>query len=332
MNRPPYAAPMVERPDKAQQASREATAWLILLQDEPGDAELRRRFDAWAAADPVNAAAWSATARTAGIIATLPPRHAAAWQPYVAGARARAAARTTRRRLGLGLAAAALAACLAVLIGPSLILRLQSDHATGTAELREVTLADGSVMVLAPDSAAAIAYTGAERRIVLLAGQAFFIVRPDAARPFRVAAGGIDTTDLGTAFDVRRTDEGARISVQEGRVRVDYGAVSETLAAGQALRLPWRGQGQRAEVPVNQIAAWRQRQLIAQDQPTAEMVDQIRPYFRGRILLMDDGLAAQPVTGVYNLADPAEALRAVVRAHGATVRRITPWLLVVTAG
>ncbi len=39
--------------DQARQlASREATEWLILLQEEPDDATLRRRFDVWRAASP----------------------------------------------------------------------------------------------------------------------------------------------------------------------------------------------------------------------------------------------------------------------------------------
>ncbi len=53
-----------------------------------------------------------------------------------------------RNRAGLGLAATVLAACLALYFLPDLKLRLQADHLTGVAELRELTLEDGSVVHL----------------------------------------------------------------------------------------------------------------------------------------------------------------------------------------
>ncbi|PTT35429.1 iron dicitrate transport regulator FecR, partial [Stenotrophomonas sp. HMWF022] len=37
------------------------------------------------------------------------------------------------------------------------------------------------------------------------------------------------------------------------------------------------------------------------------------------------------VTGVYDLRRPNRALAAIRRAHGATVRQITPWITIVTA-
>lgn len=68
-------------------ASQEATDWLILLQDDPDDLVLRRRFDAWIASDPLNAAAWAATRHTAGLLASMPPNHAGQWQSFAAAGR-----------------------------------------------------------------------------------------------------------------------------------------------------------------------------------------------------------------------------------------------------
>ncbi|HEY0185065.1 MAG TPA: FecR domain-containing protein [Rhodopila sp.] len=213
---------------------------------------------------------------------------------------------------------------------------LRADDVTSSGEVRTIGLADGSSVTLAPDSAIKVAYTGTERRVMLLSGEAFFTVRHDPARPFRVAAGGIETTDIGTTFDVRRGNGGVAIAVQDGSVEVDDRAaeppVSEILRGGQRVRVTWSGEVVRSGEPPGQVAAWRQYQLIAQDQPMGEVIDQLRPYFRGRIILTNGTLAARPVTGVYNLSDPVEALRGLVQAHGATVRRVTPWLLLVSGG
>jgi transmembrane sensor len=228
----------------------------------------------------------------------------------------------------------AVAACLAVVFVPAVLVRVQADYVTGNAETRSLQLSDGSAVVLAPGSAIAVAYGDGERRVRLLAGEAFFEVAPNPARPFRVSARDVDVTVLGTGFDVRMGDDGAAVSVQHGIVRVSHATttppVAETLEAGQSVRLTWTGQATRSTEPPELMAAWRQGQLIAQDQPMRDIVDQLRRYYSGTIVLASSGLAERRVTGAYNLVNPVDALRAIARAHGATVREITPWLLIVS--
>lgn len=322
---------MTETETAAARASQEATDWFLLLREEPDDADLRNRFEAWLAADPVHGSAWAATERTTDIMARVPPVDVHRSSRSTAG---RPARRPGVRPWAAAVGAIAIAACVAFLVLPGIVLQLRADHATGTAELRTVPLLDGSMMVLAPDSAVEIAYSAVERRVVLLAGEAFFTVRHEAARPFRVVTGGIETTDIGTEFDVQRGEEGAAVAVQTGSVRVDYAGaptvVSELLEAGQSLRVSWAGAVRRDEPGATQVGAWRRRQLVAQDQPMGEVIDRLRPYFKGTIVVMDGALARRPVTGVYNLAVPADALRGIAEARGATVHEITPWVLVVT--
>lgn len=321
-----------------QRASREATDWLILLQEDPDDPHLLQRFEAWLHNDPANEVAWEATQRTADAIATVPPTYSARRGAFAARQNmARSALsphRRTRRRRTVQLAGLAVAACLALLFAPNAVLRMQADFATGTAETRQIRLDDGSAVSLAPDTAIAVAYIAGERRVRLLRGEAFFEVTPNPDRPFRVASGDIAATVLGTAFDVRRTDGGTSVAVEHGVVRVDCTAasppVSERLEAGQSVRVSWLGQSIRADQPPGQAAPWRKGQLIALDRPMHEVVDRLRPYVHGTIILADRAMAARPITGVYNLSDPVEALRGIAGAHGGTVRRITPWVLVVS--
>jgi transmembrane sensor len=69
---------------------------------------------------------------------------------------------------------------------------------------------------------------------------------------------------------------------------------------------------------------------VANDRTVADIVDELRRYHRGTIVIADGGLARERTTGVYKLGDPAKALRAVASAHGATVRQISPWLVVLS--
>lgn len=74
------------------QISREATDWLIYLQDDPDDAALQARFAAWLAQSPDHARAWDATTKTAGLmtraVATSPTNNTADWQVFLQKTRA----------------------------------------------------------------------------------------------------------------------------------------------------------------------------------------------------------------------------------------------------
>jgi transmembrane sensor len=300
-------------------ARTEATRWLILLQEQPDDRALDESFRAWLAASPDHAAAWAETRALGDLIAQSPPRHADRWRrkPKRAGAMVAATA------------ALAIAAAIVIALTPNLLLRVTADYATGTAQLRAVALPDGSIAQLAPDSAIDVDYTGRRRAVRLLAGAAFFEVERDTARPFTVLADDVETTVLGTAFDVRLASDGAIVAVQRGAVRVERAGHSEQLEPGDWIRAAASGTA-RGEAPPGEAGAWVRGELVARDQTVAEVVEELDAYFHGTILVTDDTLAAQRVTGLYDLGDPAQTLRAIAMTHGATVRQISPWLLILS--
>src|SRR5688572_18486322 len=93
-------------------ASLEATRWLVELHEAPDDREVRRRFEAWCGASPLNAAAWSETERLSEVAATMPRAYVDGWKP-VGARRLPANRRVAIRSWRLGAAAVALAACVA---------------------------------------------------------------------------------------------------------------------------------------------------------------------------------------------------------------------------
>ena len=324
----------------AERASNEATDWLILLQEEPDDGELRRRFEEWLKARPENESAWASTRRFSEMAALLPAAREAGAVTTTTRAGAQVLPmrpRTAARRWTMPALALAAAACLALWAGPAMLLQLRADHVTGTAELRQVDLPDGSRVTLAPASAIAVAMADDQpgRRVQLLSGEAYFQVRPDPARPFRVTARDVEATVLGTSFDVRLGTDDVAVSVEEGIVAVASAGApiesAEKLVAGQFVRVITGGAAMRGSEQPELVAAWRQGQLYAQETRLGDAIDQLRRYFGGTIVLTDGGLAERRITGAYNLADPEDALRGMARVHGAKVRRVTPWLLVVSA-
>jgi transmembrane sensor len=331
-------------------ASREASEWFVYLQDDPADATLRRRFHDWLVASPENDAAWAETVRTSSLAESLLPFDARDWGPVAAAREAAPAVATVtpfavRRRirprlLALALAATAVAACALVLAVPGLLIRLQSDHVTATAQVRDIELQDGSVVTLAPNSAIAVSYTPHERQVRLLSGEAYFAVQPNAAQPFRVQARAVQVTVLGTSFDVELASRSVGVSVNEGRVRVDdirggHGASAgrfDQLVAGQSIRVSFDGAPtRRGSQPAETAGAWRRGQLVMEDGLLGLAVEQLDRYFDGAIVLAGLSLGDRPVTGIFELRDPEAALRTIAKALDLEVRRVTPWLLIVSA-
>lgn len=320
-----HAAPTDDR------VSCEAIGWLIQLQEDPDDSQLRARIDLWLANDPTHRAAWAFHTRTYAIMGNAPAELEEQWR----GARREPVRGTmVSWHSPRALLALAVAACIAILIAPTLILRIQADRVTGTAQIASVGLPDGSTVTLAPDSAIRITYSEARREVRLLAGEAFFDVRRDAARPFSVLSGEAKAVVLGTAFDVLLREEGARVAVRRGHVRVERqtGDISgaQNLRPGQWTDLSWSGAVSRGSHNPALAGAWRDRRLMFDDRPIAEALEDLRPWFSGGIILANADLGARRVTATVDPGDPAEAVRSLVSTYGGSVRRITPWLLVVS--
>lgn len=87
-----------------------------------------------------------------------------------------------------------------------------------TAE--RIVFDDGSIADVREGSDIRAEFTGAERRVRLVCGEAHFTVARDAARPFIVDVGTTAVRAVGTAFNVRLDEERVEVLVTEGKVQV----------------------------------------------------------------------------------------------------------------
>lgn len=309
-----------------------ASDWLIMLSDDPGNRVLRAQFDAWLANNEQNRRDWNEVARTAAVVRHAAPQTAAVWSEFAAR---RAASRRTigmmrnNMRVGFAIGAMAMAAMLAVFVLPSVLVRVQADHVADTGKVLSVPLTDGSVVSLSPHSAVAVSFKAGQRNIRLLRGEAFFDVSPDPSRPFKVQAGKSETTVLGTAFDVRLLGDGAEIAVEHGLVQVGFGSDRRRLGAGDWIRLNGAAAPVSGRANPEVARAWVEGQLIARDELVGDVLDRLRPYFGGLIVVRGN-LASQSLTGVFNPSDPEAALQSIASALKADVTRMTPWVLVIS--
>jgi len=230
-------------------------------------------------------------------------------------------------------AALALAACLLLAVfAPQITTRLQADYVSGSDSVLVVALDDGSRVTLDRNSAIAVEFTAQRRTVEVLAGEAYFEVSKDPARPFDVVAGGGVSEAVGTAYAVRVGDGGARVAVTEGRVAVHLAGAPDRqrpLGAGNALCYgaedgvsePFPLDGARA-------LAWRDGKVVFAGRPLAEALAELDRYRSGRILLWGSGQNLRPVSGVIDLDRLDEGLQALATTHGLTVVSISPFLTV----
>lgn len=317
-----------------ERACREASEWHILLHEEPDDPDLRAGFAQWHDADACHAEAWQSMNHTFRTIVAVGDESGAG-DPQVIAHRMRSGSRSWVRRSLAGLAAV----CVVLLVAmqaPDLFVKLSSDYATAAAETEEVVLADGSTVRLAPETAIAVAFTDERRDVRLLSGMAYFEVAPNPDRPFAVTANGITATVMGTAFDVGTYGGGASVEVRNGHVRVgdSEGRQSEAadLHAGDWARVDANGRMTTGHVSPDLVGDWWSGRLMVRGQSIAEVIDQIRPWFSGTVVLLNGALGERRVTGVYDPRNPATALEALVSPYGGRVTRVTPWALIVSAG
>ena len=278
---------LAERKRTGTDIDREAAEWLArheMTRLTPAEAEA---FETWRAADPRHAEAFEAVSRTLADVASL--SSLAELEPLEPERPA------WRGRAAFGAIAATLAA---VLVAPALLDRPDIEASTLVAEIRPITLPDGTKVTLGASSEIRADFTDGERRVRLVRGEAFFEVA-DNARPFVVDAGGTEIRDIGTSFDVKRGAGKVEVGVLDGVVEVrpngvlGRGPVVRRLEAGQRVRARDAGLGPivtSARVGAVEIApaaagAWREGQLAYDDAPLADVVADLNRYSRPGVRL-----------------------------------------------
>lgn len=320
---PSSQAPASLKDDPVWQA---ALDWLLQRNAEPDNALLQQAHARWLAADERHAAAWRKAQNVWALSAGLTPLDEPVAQPIAAAPRATPCRRNGSRR---ALAATALAACVLLLVGRA----PPADYSSTAGEHRQVRLSDGSHIELASDSAIRVAFEPGARAVTLLKGQAFFEVSHDASRPFTVQAEGVKVTVTGTAFDVDLSRNAVAVAVQSGSVQVRdaRGELAvPALGAGDSLRVGLgQGPAHRGRLLPGQVGAWRQWQLLVNDRPLAEVIEELRAYYPGVLLLQDRALGERRITASLNLRSPGTALQLAIAPLGGHLTQWGPYLTVI---
>jgi transmembrane sensor len=297
----------------------EAAAWIAKLHGPDRSVELEAGLRRWLAEHPLHAEefelatdVWSDSADLKG-----------GRLPFAADQVRRPARNAVFRPLF------AVVAVCALLVGFAVYLWRDPAITTGVNEQKTVTLADGTRVTLNTDSRLVLQYDKGTRTVVLTSGEAYFNVAHDASRPFVVRAGDRKVIAIGTSFMVRRNsarNDVLTVTLIEGRVAVVPLQTANTLSPEPAPEVTvlrpgerLRAQGHKRQTvetaSIDQATGWMRGQLMFDDTPLREAVEEFNRYQSVKIQLPPGGMDEIRVGGVFRIGDAISFARAVAESH-----------------
>ncbi len=305
-----------QEPALPESAMAEAAVWVAKLHSDACSEQTEARFRRWLAASPVHRQAFERMTRIWDATADL--RRVP--QPQ---------ARHTRSRgFWLTTAACALILVLSVLIGAARVFIFPTQEgvsgsltfATAIGERRSNTLSDGSRITLNTNSRVRVRLGRYIRQVILDKGQARFDVAHDPSRPFSVRAGEQQIVAIGTAFDVRWTDEHLSVVLIEGRVAIlPVSAVptasalrtAPTLEAGDRLEFDGPLRAIKSTARLEREEAWVTGRVMFDSTHLGAAVAEMNRYAPRPIELTDPALDSLLVSGTFSVDDFRPFVRAV---------------------
>lgn len=297
----------------------QACTWFALIVDGSATPDERQAWERWMQADVRHAKAYADLERlwtmSAGLARVQPP-----------------APRSISRRRFVQWASAASVSAVAA---GSVMLWLKGENLpwgdvrTTVGERRSERLPDGTQVELAGNTAFDLDFSGPERRVKMLRGEAFFQVQPNPVRPFRVDAGAGSLTTVGADFCLSCLGDAVDLSVSKHALRVVAGGQQAELNAGQTLHYSAQGLGDIQRAELEQVLAWRTGRLVFFDTPLAKVVSSLERWRSGRIFITDERLATRPVSLIINLQHPEQMLDVLAQALPIRLQRFTPLLTLI---
>jgi transmembrane sensor len=199
----------------------------------------------------------------------------------------------------------------------------EESYSTAIGQIREVVLADGSVVFLNTNTKIRVRFTDKLRDIALLQGEAQFEVAKNKMRPFIVAAGGTRVRAVGTSFTVTVLSERpVEVLVKEGVVelqRADATAEIPVRASANIKAIAPEGAPiVTVKVPEQKLVrdlAWQSGRIALDNQSLKDAADEFARYSEVRIVV-DPTVSDRTITGLFASNDPvvfAKAAAAVLK-------------------
>jgi transmembrane sensor len=193
-------------------------------------------------------------------------------------------------------------------------------YSTAIGKLLTVRLTDGSYVVLNTDTGITIWRDRAAFHIDLEKGEILCDMATDPWRHLVVSVGGVRITDTATIFSVMKTDTGAKVTVQEGKVRVSAPHLAEKLLAqNQNASVEYRDRRLKiADISSGEVQrelSWQYGRLIFLEEKLSVVVREFNRYNRTQIEVSDQRTGDLVIGGQFNATDPVGFVKSLARAN-----------------
>ncbi|KMQ66299.1 hypothetical protein ACM46_01760 [Chryseobacterium angstadtii] len=154
-------------------------------------------------------------------------------------------------------------------------------------EIKKVSLHDGSIVTLNGNSEITYPRYFSSNREIELAGEAYFEVKHDAGKPFKVKSNQLLVQVLGTTFLVKNYGKAQHVYVNSGKVSVkdEQSGQSAILSANQAVSI---SNGTILKESANEnYLAWKSGKLNFKDVPLQKVFTTLEDYYHVSIVVED---------------------------------------------
>ncbi len=217
---------------------------------------------------------------------------------------------------GLAMACVAGLFALITLVSPSDKLETQR-YETLAGQQRTITLDDGSMVSLNTRTQLEVSYSDNQRNLALLSGEAYFDVASDKQRPFVIEVGQGTVMAVGTAFNIHRHNQTAKVVVTEGVVQMrehrDPATPTpkiEHLNANQQAHFGKRGLSNVSHAETKNALAWREQTLVFDQVSLTEALKELNRYLQEPVDYSHASLRELEVSGTFSVKAPEATLQA----------------------
>lgn len=316
-----------------------AAEWIVLLTvDNQNEREQARvAFEEWKKVDPRHAAAASSIHGFIGKIDGIKSvgKPASAVLHTVLSAHRKKKSRPSVAVLTL-LCALILPLWFALTIFPPAT--LMADMRANPGQWETHRLADGTELILNSGSAVNLHFSQHSRTLELVRGEIMVDVARDPDRPFLVETPQGSIRALGTRFVVHRDNDvtilsmiESKVAVQTRRQIIEKSANSTLVIAGQSVRIGNERIDDEQVIDPDSLAnAWKHHQLVVNDKPLSDVLEEIGRHRRGYLHYDRESLKNIRVSAVLPMNDTGLALQLLQNNFSSLrVRMVTPYLVFV---
>lgn len=179
-------------------------------------------------------------------------------------------------------------------------------------ENKVIFLPDGSTVYLSPGSRLNYPSTfdGLNKREVYLQGQGYFDIKHNASRPFIVHTGKVETTVLGTAFNIKAQPDEQYITVTVKRGRVSVSDPHKTLAIikpqEQVIYNTNKQTSTLSKVTDDSYLDWKNRDLFIDNLTIEEAAKLLEEQYKIKIIIKDSSIKEQRFTATLTRKESVE--------------------------